>query len=138
MAKFKFGARSLRELEGVHNDLRKVMFRALELTNQDFAITDGVRTIEEQKEYVRTGASTTLKSRHVDKCAVDVVACIPNGKISYNPLLMMKIKAAVFAAARELGIPIRWGGDWNCNGDTGDETFVDMPHFELPRSKRYP
>lgn len=26
---------------------------------------------------------------------------------------------------------IRWGGDWNGDGRTLDETFVDLPHFEL-------
>lgn len=25
-----------------------------------------------------------------------------------------------------------WGGDWNRNGTSKDESFIDMPHFELP------
>lgn len=136
--KFKFGPRSLRELQGVHPDMVAVATLALKLSPVDFAITDGTRTLEEQKEHVRTGASTTLKSRHIGGFAVDVVACPPNGKISYAPLLMLQIKEAFFAAAKQLKVPLRWGGDWNCNGDSGDESFVDMPHFELPRGKRYP
>ena len=31
------------------------------------------------------------------------------------------------------GIPIRWGGDWNDNTDLKDNSFDDLPHFELRR-----
>lgn len=40
-------------------------------------------------------------------------------------------KEIVLPLAREMKIPIRWGGDWNMNGKTEDERFVDMPHYEL-------
>ena len=33
--------------------------------------------------------------------------------------------------AMMLGIPIRWGGDWNSNNDLKDNNFDDLPHFEL-------
>lgn len=135
--KFKFGARSLRELQDVVPDLVAVAKLALKLSEVDFAITDGKRTLEEQKEYVRTGASITMKSRHLTGHAVDVCACLPNGKISYAKPLMFKIKEAFFAAAKELNVPIRWGGDFNQNGKE-DDSFYDSPHFEIPRSKKYP
>lgn len=135
---FSFGSRSRRELQGVHPDLVAVATRALALSKVDFAITDGLRTIEEQQSLVARGASKTMKSRHLAGCAVDVVACIGKDKISYNPLLLIQIKDAFFQAAKELKTPLRWGGDWNCNGDSGDESFVDMPHFELPRGVKYP
>ncbi len=38
---------------------------------------------------------------------------------------------AVLAKAAEMGIKIRWGGDWNGNGKSDDEKFFDGPHFEL-------
>lgn len=134
---FKFGARSRRELVGVHADLVAVATLALSLSEVDFAITDGLRTPEEQAEYLRTGASTTKKSRHLVGCAVDVVACLPNGKISYARPLMLKIRDAFLAASAQLGVPIRWGGDWDGDPATG-HSLVDMPHFEVPRSRRYP
>jgi peptidoglycan L-alanyl-D-glutamate endopeptidase CwlK len=136
-AGFKFGARSLRELQGVHPDLVAVVNRALELSKVDFAVTDGVRTLAEQQAFFAAGATKTMKSRHLGGFAVDVVACIGPKKISYSEILMKQIKDAMFQAAKELKVPIRWGGDWNCNGDSGDETFVDMPHFELS-SRKYP
>lgn len=136
-AAFKFGARSRRELDGCVPDMQKVAVLALSLSEVDFAITDGLRTPEEQAEYLRTGASTTKRSRHLTGHAVDVVACLPNGKISYARPLMLKIRDAFFAAAKQLDVPLRWGGDWDGDPRT-DHTLVDMPHFEIPRSRRYP
>ena len=134
---YKLSARSRKNLEGVHADLVKVVERAIEITDVDFAVIEGVRTPERQKELVAKGASKTLKSRHIDKCAVDLGAFVGN-QLRWDAALYHKLKDAMFAAAKELKIPIRWGGDWNCNGDSGDETFFDGPHFELPRSKKYP
>lgn len=37
----------------------------------------------------------------------------------------------VLEVAAELGIKIRWGGDWNMNGRTDDEKFKDLVHFEV-------
>lgn len=121
---FKWSSRSLRELKGIHPDLRKVTNRALELSPVDFIITDGLRTIEEQREYVRKGASRTLKSRHLTGHAVDFVAFV-NGKVTWESKYMKQIAAAFKTAAKELSIPIEWGGDW--------KSFVDMPHVELDR-----
>ena len=42
----------------------------------------------------------------------------------------------VQAVAAEMGIDIRWGGDWNCNFDLNDQTFFDLPHFELRWSEK--
>lgn len=125
---FKFSARSLKELKGIHPDLRKVVDRALQLTEIDFIITDGLRTIEEQKEYVRKGASRTMRSRHLTGHAVDFVA-YHNRAVTYDAKLMRQIATAFKLAAAELKIPIEWGGDW--------KSFVDTPHVELSK-KVYP
>lgn len=37
----------------------------------------------------------------------------------------------VMAKAHDLGIPIRWGGDWDGDGDLKDQNFYDLAHFEL-------
>ena len=61
MSEFKLGARSLRELEGVHPDLVAVVKRAIELTSQDFSVHDGIRTMEEQREMVGARRQPDLK-----------------------------------------------------------------------------
>lgn len=155
MPKFKLGPASLKELNGVHPDLVAVATRAIEITVQDFAVHDGIRTLAEQKKLVAAGASQTLDSRHISGHAVDLVPYI-NGKLrwEWDPIYM--IADAVRIAARELNIPIRWGGAWDVDFTQSTESaedlvsqyvarrkanglraFIDGPHFELPKAK-YP
>lgn len=133
MTKFKFSKRSLNVLVGVHPDLQKVARRAIELTEVDFIITEGRRTVERQKELVAKGASKTMNSRHLTGHAIDVVAW-DGTKVSYSAVFMLQIATSFKAAASELKIPIVWGGDW---GRTEKKLGWDSPHFELDRRK-YP
>lgn len=119
---------SLKRLDGVHPDLVKVVKRAAELTTQPFQITEGLRTLSRQRELVKKGASRTLKSRHIAAPnglghAIDVVAMV-GGRISWEVPLYHRIADAFKAAAREMGVPLEWGGDW--------ASFFDGPHFQLP------
>lgn len=130
---YTLGKRSLERLVGVHPDLVRVVKRAIELTDHDFSVIEGVRTLETQRAYVAKGVSKTMNSRHITGHAVDLYPVgrpTPWGKCHV-------VKTAMFAAARELGVSIRWGGDWDMDGDSKDEKFYDGPHFELLRSK-YP
>jgi peptidoglycan L-alanyl-D-glutamate endopeptidase CwlK len=130
MTAFLFSARSRTNLEGLHPDLLRVAHRALELTEVDFIVTEGLRTIDRQRELVRTGASKTLKSRHLSGHALDFMAIDPEtGRGSWAWVLYPRVAAAFKAAAAELGVPIVWGGDW--------PKFRDGPHIELDR-QRYP
>ncbi|MCV5473136.1 M15 family metallopeptidase, partial [Escherichia coli] len=72
--KFRFSCRSEKNLEGVRPQLVAVVRRALELTEVDFGITEGLRTKERQKQLVAEGKSQTMNSRHLTGDAVDVVA----------------------------------------------------------------
>lgn len=124
MENFKWSRRSLEQLRGIHPDLRKVTDLALKLSEVDFIITDGLRTEEEQRELVRKGASRTMRSRHLTGHAIDFVAIV-NNKVRYDAVHMKRIAHAFKMAAKQLGIPIEWGGDW--------KSFVDTPHIELDR-----
>lgn len=125
---FKFGVRSRMRLSGVHPDLVRVMEAAIKITDIDFAVIEGVRTVDRQRELVAKGASTTMDGRHITGHAVDVAAMIGN-QVRWDWPLYAKIAVAVKQAAKDLNIPIIWGGDW--------KSFPDGPHFELDR-KRYP
>lgn len=128
---FKFGKRSLDNLRGVHPDLVKVANRALELSPIDFTITEGLRTVARQKELVAKGLSKTMNSRHITGHAIDIVP-LPVDWNNAQPFI--EVSKYFFQAAKELGVAIRWGGDWNENGDWKDEKFRDLPHYELKRS----
>jgi peptidoglycan L-alanyl-D-glutamate endopeptidase CwlK len=114
--------RSLNNLQGVHPDLVRVVKRAAE--REPFIVTEGLRNLDRQKKLKSAGKSWTLNSRHLTGHAVDVVD--PDAR--YDIPDMTNIAAAMKGAAKELGIPIVWGGDWKQR---------DTPHFELDR-KAYP
>jgi peptidoglycan L-alanyl-D-glutamate endopeptidase CwlK len=131
-----WSARSLSNLKGIHPDLRRVLDRALQESPLDFVVTEGLRSIERQRELLRIGASTTLKSRHLTGHAVDLYAWVDlnlNGKVEFtemaNPRLLKIIAGAIKAAAAKENVSIVWGGDW--------KKFKDMPHVELDR-RAYP
>jgi peptidoglycan L-alanyl-D-glutamate endopeptidase CwlK len=125
---FVLGSKSLKTLTGVHPDLVKVVKRAIEITDTDFTVLEGLRTLERQKKLLAKGATTTLNSRHLTGHAVDLAA-LDDGEISWHWPLYHKIAYAMKMAAHELKVKIVWGGDW--------KTFKDGPHFELDR-KVYP
>ncbi len=118
-----FSQRSIDKLKGVNVDLVSVVHRALELSEIDFAVTEGLRTKERQAELVKAGASKTMNSRHITGHAVDLAAIVC-GEIRWDWPLYEKIAKAMKQAAYELNIKIEWGGDW--------KSFKDGPHFQLP------
>jgi peptidoglycan L-alanyl-D-glutamate endopeptidase CwlK len=126
-AAFKFGARSEARLVGVHPDLVRVVRRALELSPIDFSVIEGVRTKKRQRELVAAGASWTMNSRHLTGHAVDIAPYI-GGTVRWDWPPFYALAKAMKAAAKELGVPIVWGGDWKAK---------DGPHFELSW-KAYP
>ena len=70
---YKLGSRSLHSLSGVNPDMVAVVKRAIELTEVDFTVIEGIRHINRQKELLKAGKSTTLNSRHITGHAVDMV-----------------------------------------------------------------
>lgn len=120
---YSLGSRSLDELEGVHPKLVEVVKLAISVTNQDFSVHDGLRTIAEQREYVRRGVSKTMNSMHMKQPdgfghAVDLVPYI-NGQLRWEWKPIFVIAAAVHYAATELEVPLTWGGCW-------DRAFLDL------------
>ena len=144
VSKFKLSERSLKSLKGVNPSLVKVVERAIELTEQDFLVLEGVRSKEQC--YINYGKGRTvaqcsakgvptkyaqpslskvtwlnnpLASKHVTGNAVDLVPY----PINWNTISKFTtISKAMKQAAKELGIDLEWGGDW---------TKKDYPHFEL-------
>lgn len=150
MSTFRLSKTSLSRLEGVKPQLVEVVKRAIALTKVDFGVTEGLRSIETQRAYVAAGKSKTLDSKHLTGDAVDLVAYV-GGKVVWELNVYDDVADAMKQAAKELGVPVRWGGAWNVlditqwNGtmeeamnhyiDTrrkeGRRPFIDGPHFEL-------
>ena len=124
---YKLGRRSLQRLGGVNNDLVAIVKRAITISDIDFTVLEGVRTLDRQKKLLASGASTTLNSRHLTGHAVDLGAWV-DGTVSWHWPHYHKIADAMKQAAEELGIELEWGGDW--------KSFPDGPHFQLPWPKK--
>tara|TARA_Y100000389_G_scaffold48668_1_gene43981 strand:+ start:3105 stop:3557 length:453 start_codon:yes stop_codon:yes gene_type:complete len=147
---FKLSQRSLSRLEGVDDALVAVVQRAIEVTTIDFGVTEGLRTIERQQELVDRGASKTMKSKHLNGSAVDLVAYL-GSRVSWELNLYDNIADAMKQAAMELDVAVRWGGAWTTSNicewqGTMEQAmtnyidmrrlqnrrpFIDGPHFEL-------
>ncbi len=125
---YTLGKKSKERLVGVHPDLVRVVKRAIKITDVDFMVLEGVRSKSRQEELVRSGASKTMKSRHLTGHAVDLGAYV-GGRISWDWPLYYKIADAMKQASSELNIAIKWGGDW--------KKFKDGPHYQLTW-KKYP
>lgn len=125
---FVLGKKSLQRLDGVHEDLVKVVCEAIKITEVDFCVIEGPRTFEKQKKLLAQGATTTLNSRHLTGHAVDLAAWVDGG-IRWDWPLYDNIAVAMKRSALTNNISIEWGGDW--------KTFKDGPHFQLPW-KEYP
>ena len=122
------GTRSLSRLKGVHPDLVRVVKKAAAMSDLDFTVLEGLRTVERQQELFRQGATKTMNSRHITGHAVDL-APMMGGEVRWDWPLYRRLAKIVKAAAAAEKVPITWGGDWR--------TFKDGPHWELPW-KQYP
>lgn len=126
---YHFSKRSKKRLEGVHPALKAVMYRAIEITDVDFTVLEGLRTLERQRELVAQGASRTMNSRHLTGHAVDIAPYI-NGRVSWHWPHYHQLAPYIWEAARQVDVDgLEWGGNW--------KSFPDGPHWQLSWSQ-YP
>jgi len=147
---FKLSSRSKSRMEGLDPKLIEVVKKAIELTRVDFGVIEGMRTLETQKKYVEAGKSQTLKSKHLEGRAVDLVAYV-GSSISWELNLYDDVADSIKKAALEYDVAVKWGAAWSV-GDIrefdgsmaeamneyidlrrsqGRRPFIDAPHFEL-------
>ena len=147
---FQLSERSLSRLEGVQEPLVQVVKQAITTTKVDFGVICGMRTEAEQKVLFDKGASKTMKSKHLEGKAVDLMAYI-DGRGTWELNVYDEIADAMKAAAKLHDVKIRWGAAWTVYslGDydgtsedammeyidirraEGKRPFIDAPHFEL-------
>lgn len=133
---YKLSVRSLDRLAGVHEDLVKVVLAAIKVTPVDFAVLEGLRTIDRQRELYAQGRTKpgpivtwTMNSAHLRGHAVDLGAIVNGKYIDGNTpeelRLYDKIADAMLATAAKLDIPLTWGVKKK------DGTVTDNGHFQL-------
>lgn len=137
---FRFGPRSLAELTTCDPRLQKIVQQALAWGVMDFSVIEGHRTAARQQALFAEG-KTTLdgkaalgKHNALPSLAVDLLPfpAVVNGVNVWNdPMRFHVLAGLMYAAAAQLGLKVRWGGDWNGDGNAADQTFHDLPHFEI-------
>lgn len=141
---FSLGNRSQKNLEGVHPLLISVVEKAIKITSVDFAVIEGVRTVERQGELYAQGRTKpgpivtwTMRSRHFVHedgfgHAVDLAPYpIDWSSTPENLARFDAVALAMFRAAASLNVRLRWGADWDQDGRPREKGESDSPHFEL-------
>ena len=138
---FTFSERSLNNLKGVSPKLVAVVKRALELSPCDFTVIEGVRSQERQNKLWAQGRTTpgpvvtwvqTSGTHGIQPDGYGHAVDIAPYPIDWNDLDRFdQVSKAMFAAAKELGVALRWGGNWDMDDKPRERGESDSPHFEL-------
>jgi peptidoglycan LD-endopeptidase CwlK len=140
---FRFGKTSKERLSTCHGDMQLIMNEAIKITNVDFGIAEGHRSIEMQQQYFKEGKSKidgiSKKGKHnyIPSLAVDIYPYFENGAkwdnehLSYLAGIIHAVSEILFSSGK-ITHKIRWGGNWDMDGVILiDQSFDDRPHFEL-------
>ena len=126
----RFGKKSLKQLETCHANLRKVFVEVVKTV--DCSVLEGHRGKDRQDALYKEGKTKVRypHGRHNEflSRAADVVPY----PINWSDRERFHLFAGfVLGTAKQMGISLRWGGDWNINWFVDDNKFDDFPHFEL-------
>lgn len=131
-----FGVQSLRNLATVDPRIQRVLHQAILVF--DFSVVCGHRSEEEQMEAYNAVPQASKKpwpeSKHntFPSKAVDVAPW--SGGIDWeDTLAFARLYGVIEACAYNAGVPLRWGGDWDSDGESNDQSFMDIGHFEIAR-----
>ena len=126
----KFGTRSRNSLHSCDDRLKKVFNEVIKTV--DCSVLEGHRDKDRQNKLYKEGKTKVRypNGRHnkLPSMACDVVPY----PIDWNDRERFHLFAGfVLGIANQMGINLRWGGDWNQNWEVDDNKFDDFPHFEL-------
>lgn len=130
----KFSKKSLEKLKTCHPMLQEICNEAIKFV--DFSVLVGHRNKEKQNEAVNKNRSTLRypNSRHnsVPSMAVDLAPYPVNW---YDKKRFCYLAGLMVRIGYEKGVALRWGGDWDMDGELNDQIFNDLPHFEISEIK---
>jgi len=126
----KFGKRSKERLATCDERLQKVFNEVIKYV--DCSVLEGNRSEERQNKLYEEG-KTKVKfpnGRHnrYPSLAVDVTPYPVDWKDRERQTLFAGF---VLGVANQMGIKLRWGGDWDQDFEVQDNKFDDFPHFEV-------
>lgn len=126
----KFSSLSKVRLQSCHPKLQLLFSEVIK--HYDCTILCGHRTKDEQDEVLRLGKSKVAwpSSKHnaFPSLAIDIV---PYPVDWEDTARFYHFAGFVLGLSKLMNIPIRWGGDFSMDLNFKNESFIDMPHFEL-------
>ncbi len=133
MPSFSFSENSVRQLDTCDFSLQAIFHKVIMF--RDCTIIEGHRPEDRQNEMFRQGRSKLRwpDSEHNSdpSKAVDVGPYYPGEGVAWDRERLIFFAGFVFAVADDLRIPVRWGGDWDSDLKFTDQSFHDLPHWEL-------
>ena len=130
----RFSSQSQIRLDTCVEPIRGVLQEALRRSKIDFGIACGHRGEQGQNDAYNAGNSKLQfpHSKHniFPSNAVDIYAWV-NGKADWSAKYYYYIAGIIDAVAEEQDVDIRWGGNWDSDGDFSDNSFNDLGHFEI-------
>ena len=122
----RFGKRSKERLKGVNVKLVNVLNELIKI--MDVTIIEGLRSKERQAELLEKGATKVKYSRHMEGKAVDLAPYPIDWKDRERFHYM---GGMVRGIGKQMNVNIRWGGDWDSDGEIADNNFDDLVHVEI-------
>lgn len=160
MNNHSFGEASTKQYNTLHPDLQLIVLTTLKECEVDFSLLEGYRSPDKQLEYFSQGR-TFIAGKWVITDPKKVITNIDGYKIkgnhNYNPSLAVDINIYVpdkpmlnwdkihlaYVAGSMMRVAerllkegkvvhkLRWGCDWDGDGDLADNKLYDFPHFEI-------
>lgn len=127
---YNFGATSKKKLDTCDSRIINIMEKAIEI--MDFTVLCGHRDEIEQNKAFNSGRSKLRwpRSKHNGNPskAIDVA---PFPIDWHDTRRFAYLAGIIIGIADQSGIKLRWGGDWNMDGEVKDNNFNDLVHFEI-------
>jgi len=136
---YRWGVSSQRKMATIHGDLIIVLDTALSVCPFDITVVCGARSETEQTRAFEEGRSKKKWPDSLHNCpesemrsrAVDLAPWINNTIDWTDEGSFYCLAGVMLASANLIGISLTYGGDWNNNGLTKDQTFFDLGHYQL-------
>ena len=126
----KFGSSSKKRLATCDKKLQDVFNEVIK--HVDCSVLEGHRNEKRQNQLFEEGKTKVKypKGRHniYPSLAVDVTPYPVNWDDRERQTLFAGF---VIGVANQMGIKLRWGGDWDMDFEVHDNRFDDFPHFEI-------
>lgn len=132
----KFSNTSLQRLGSCHEDLQLIFEEVIKII--DCSILEGYRSNETQQEYYRQGKSQKKAGESKHNCVPSKAVDVAPYPINWNDKERFYYFAGIVKGVSESLLKenkithrIRWGGDWDGDNNLSNQTFFDLPHYEL-------